>query len=56
MKSIYYLAFIGIYFFYTAYRGGLYSDLSKWKILAGIIFLLIPAIYWIYDRAKGKRR
>ena len=56
MKSIYFLAFVAAYLLYSAKQKGFHSDVSQVKVILAIVFLIIPAAYWLYDRIKGDRR
>lgn len=56
MNSLYFLPFISVFLLYSANKHGMHSDLSQWKLLLALVFIIIPAVYWVYDKIWGNRR
>lgn len=56
MKSLYFLVLVAAYLIYNAKKSGFSGDIAHGQLILAVVFILISAIYWLYDTFKGDRR
>jgi len=57
IKSLlYYLPLVAAYLIYSAKNKGFHTELSQGKLILAVVFIVVPAIYWVVDRIRGDRR